>query len=81
MARFVRELIARSSLIIAIYESGTPSECEMEEHRKLSELVLSGRADEAASLLDRHLTGIEERLDLRPQLEPISDLRSSLGLD
>lgn len=80
MARFVRELIARSSLIIAIYESGRPDECEIDEHRKLSELVVAGRADEAAELLDRHLLGIENRLDLSPKQEPASDLRFSLGL-
>lgn len=80
MARFVRELIARSSLIIAIYESGQPGECEMDEHRMLSELVVGGHADEAADLLDRHLLGIEQRLDLKPKQDPASDLRSSLGL-
>lgn len=80
MARFVRELIARSSLIIAIYESGQPDECEMDEHRMLSELVVGGHADEAADLLDRHLLGIEQRLDLKPKQDPASDLRSSLGL-
>lgn len=40
MASFVRELIARSFLIIAIYDAGKPDECEMDEHRLLSGLVL-----------------------------------------
>lgn len=79
MARFVRELIARSSLIIAIYEKGHHGDCEADEHRKLSDFVLNGEGEAAAELLDRHLTGIEERLDLEPQGEPASDLRSSLG--
>lgn len=80
MARFVRELIARSSLIIAIYETEKPNDCEIDEHRQLSDLVLEGRADEAAALMDRHLEGIESRLDLRPKADPASDLRTSLGL-
>lgn len=79
MARFVRELIARSSLIIAIYETGHHGDCEMDEHRQLSELVLQGKGEPAAELLDRHLTGIEDRLDLKPQGDPASDLRASLG--
>ncbi|MDU8913914.1 GntR family transcriptional regulator [Aestuariicoccus sp. MJ-SS9] len=80
MAGFVRELIARSSLIIAIYETEQPDACEMDEHRKLSELVLAGNADEAVRLMDSHLKGIEARLDLDPKTDPVSDLRQSLGL-
>ena len=38
VARFLRELIARSSLIVAIYEARPPEECEMDEHRALTEL-------------------------------------------
>ena len=80
MARFARELIARSSLIIAIYESHAPDECEIHEHRQLSDLVMAGKGDEAAALMDRHLIGIEERLILEPKSEPQNDLRTSLGL-
>jgi len=79
MAGFVRELIARSSLIVAIYEKSKPDNCEIEEHSLLSEHVLNGRADEAAALMDRHLQGIEDRLDLNRKGEPESDLRLSLG--
>jgi DNA-binding GntR family transcriptional regulator len=37
MARFLRELIARSALIVAIYEAKAPKDCEMDEHRALTE--------------------------------------------
>lgn len=79
MARFVRELIARSSLIIAVYEAETPDECEINEHRQLSDLVIAGKADAAAALMDRHLAGIEDRLILEPSEKPQTDLRHSLG--
>jgi DNA-binding GntR family transcriptional regulator len=78
VARFLHELIARSSLIIAIYEVRPPEECEMEEHRSLTELVLAGRADEAVALMERHLRGIEDRLDLMPRTAVNQDLRASL---
>ena len=78
MARFLRELIARSSLIIAVYEAQSPEECEFEEHRLLTELVLAGKADEAARLMEEHLSGIERRLDLRPRSQSQPDLREAL---
>ena len=81
MARFVRELIARSSLIIAIYESGKPDQSEADEHRLLSDLILSGKADEAADLMDRHLRGIEDRLELVPNTETSNTLKRALSFD
>ena len=79
LARFVRELIARSSLIIAVYEAETPDECEVNEHRELSDMVLAGQADAAAGLMDRHLAGIEDRLILEPDSKTQSELKDSLG--
>lgn len=67
MARFLRGLVARSSLIVAIYGVAPAAPCEIEEHRALTELVLAGRAEEAAALMLRHLEGIEGRLDLQQQ--------------
>jgi len=78
IARFVRELIARSSLIVAIYEAKAPDECEMDEHRRLTEFVLSGNGEEAAALMEHHLRGIEDRLDLLPKRESSQDLRKAI---
>lgn len=78
LARFLHELIARSSLIVAIYEERPGGECELEEHRKLAELVTQGRADEAAALMNAHLTGIESRLDLDPVTKADYELRKAL---
>ena len=77
MARFLRELIARSSLIVAIY--GTPPKiCEIDEHRTLTEHVLEGRADEAVALMELHLSGIEDRLNLQTRKGVDEDLRRAL---
>ncbi|MEQ8895978.1 MAG: GntR family transcriptional regulator [Roseovarius sp.] len=78
MAHFVRELIARSSLIIAVYETKNPDEAELEEHTRLTELILDGKGDDAARLMDSHLRGIEGRLDFSSKEEAKLDLRSSL---
>lgn len=79
MSNFVRELIARSSLILAVYETQDPSECEIDEHRLLSDLIVSGKADEAAKLMDAHLQGIEDRLLLETKHVEQNELISSLG--
>lgn len=79
MANFLRELIARSSLIIAIYESDTPRECGVDEHQLLSQLILEGQADEAAQLMEKHLYGIEEHLELETIPEQISELSQILN--
>ena len=78
LAKILRELIARSALIIAVYEQKSPDECEMVEHRDLTRLVLDGKGDEAAELMDRHLRGIEARLDLTTKRSDELDLRSCL---
>lgn len=78
LARFLRELIARSALVVAVYENRPPDDCEFDEHRALTEHVLAGHADEAVRLMDRHLSGIEARLDLRPRREVNEDLRAAL---
>lgn len=78
MARFLRELIARSSLIVAIYGVAPVEDHEIAEHRALTALVLAGQADEAAALMERHLAGIESRLDLRSQEKAGDELRRAL---
>lgn len=78
LARFLSELIARSALIVAVYESHPPDASEFDEHQALTELVLAGRAREAEQLMQHHLQGIEDRLDLRPRAVGNHDLRRAL---
>lgn len=79
VARFVRELIARSALIVAVYEAAAPDENELGEHNLLTDLIRLGRADQAAELMDKHLLGIENRLDLTPKKDQGNSLRESFG--
>lgn len=79
MARFLRELVARSALVVAVYGVAPADRCEIEEHCALTELVLAGRGEAAAELMARHLDGIEGRLDLQRNEKPDDYLRHAFG--
>jgi DNA-binding GntR family transcriptional regulator len=59
--RFLRELVARTSLIIAIYEAPGVSCCPYDEHAALIEAIIDGRREAA---MQPHLKHIEARLRL-----------------
>lgn len=77
---FLRELISRTSLIIATYERGAPAKCEFDEHQELIACIMEGRADDAVAVMAAHLDGIEARLDLALPKAPQVDLHGILGL-
>lgn len=79
MAAFIQELLARSSLIVAIYGVASPDDQEFIEHQKLTQLVLEGKGKEAGILMDSHIRGIESRLDLSTKLKPKRDLKTFLS--
>jgi DNA-binding GntR family transcriptional regulator len=62
-----------------LYERGSPENCEFEEHRDLVKAIAEGRGDDAAGLMEVHLAGIENRLDLTPRKKKIVDLKSVLS--
>ena len=64
IADFLRELISRTSLIIALYESAGPATCAAHEHMALIDAVDAGDATRAAALMDAHLHAIEASLQL-----------------
>jgi len=72
LLRFMKELVSRCSLIIALYESpGTPM-CEDDEHKRLVTLIEKGKAEEATALMEQHLQEIEGRLRLREPEKKVS---------
>ena len=78
MSRFLRELVSRTSLIVAIYEAQHAASCEVDEHQALAKAVISGDPERAAELMTSHLDGIEGRLSLQPPAERQQDMRSAL---
>jgi DNA-binding GntR family transcriptional regulator len=77
IARFLGELVARTSLIIAIYEAPAISCCPYDEHAALIEAIIDGRGEAA---MRAHLESIEARLRLDRTPAPAAvDLRQALA--
>lgn len=71
LAGFVRELVSRSSLIIALYWHRHDAICERHAHSALADAIGRGDGRAAAELMVSHLVDILSGLDLkaRPQRE------------
>jgi DNA-binding GntR family transcriptional regulator len=65
LLRFMEELVARSSLVIALYGRSGASACGHAEHLEIWEAVQSREAPLASSLIIRHIDHIEADLDFR----------------
>ena len=65
MQRFMDELVARSSLVIALYGRSTISSCGHSEHGDIVAAIERNDLDEACRLMLHHIAHIEADLDLR----------------
>jgi DNA-binding GntR family transcriptional regulator len=72
VARFMDELVARSSLVIALYGRSTVSSCGHFEHVAILKALEIGDVGDAQNLMLTHLVHIEDDLDL--------DEKKGLGL-
>ena len=59
-------LVARSTLISALYESLGRSPCSFEDHEAILAALDAGDAKEAAALMSRHLQSVELKMLDRP---------------
>jgi DNA-binding GntR family transcriptional regulator len=64
MLRIVRDLIARSSLIIGMYGDAGFSNCRDDEHSALVAALSAGDCDLAEKLMREHLSHIKDHLQL-----------------
>lgn len=76
MAKFLEELIARTSLIIGLYGSRGVRSCSEAEHGALIDALAEGDGPRAAELMEHHLRHIESLLDIRDAVEAAADIRS-----
>ncbi|WDZ75423.1 GntR family transcriptional regulator [Ensifer adhaerens] len=76
--RFMDELVARSSLVIALYGQSTVSSCGHNEHDEIVNALERGDIDAAAKMMVHHIDHIEADLDLRTHKS--SDLKAALQL-
>ncbi len=76
LAKFLEDLVARSSLIIGLYGSRAANSCSEAEHGALVEALAERDVPGAADLMERHLAHVEHLLDFREVDEPPVDIRS-----
>ena len=65
LARFMEELVARSSLVIALYGRTGASSCGHNDHGDILAALERHDGEAAARLMERHIDHIEADLDLR----------------
>lgn len=78
IAGFIERLVARSSLIIAIYWKRQSALCEKHAHHALVDAFRRKDGKDAEALMKSHLLDILTALDLREISEPPSKLRDVL---
>jgi DNA-binding GntR family transcriptional regulator len=82
MQRFMDELVARSSLVIALYGQSTVSSCGHEEHIDIVDALEAGHIERAGRLMVHHIHHIEADLDLRrPRGTELRDVLAPRGAE
>jgi len=76
LAKFLEELVARTSLIIGLYGSRATRCCLEDEHETLVDALAARDSARAAGLMEDHLTHVERLLDIRDAAEAPADIRS-----
>ena len=71
----LRGLVARSSLIVAIYKRPNTLDCGPDEHRDLVDVLAGGPRRQVERLMDHHLRHVEAGLALTPPRSTGVDLR------
>lgn len=80
LARFVEELVARTSLIIAMFGSRQSFSCSEQEHNGLLDALRAHDVARATALMDHHLEHIESELDVADAESEPADIRQILSL-
>lgn len=74
----LRDLVSRTSLIVAMYQTRSQADCGPDEHAAIVDAVAAGDAARARHLMDHHIDHIEAQLDLAGETPPATDLREML---
>lgn len=78
LARFLRDLTARTSLIVSLYGRSRASACGVEEHQELYDMLARQDDKRAPGAMLHHLEHIEADLDLGDITEEAIDLTAIL---
>jgi DNA-binding GntR family transcriptional regulator len=79
LTRFLRELVSRCSLIIALYQVPGTTSCPNDEHEQLIDAIAAGDTVRAVEMMERHLLDIERALHLSDNQREVN-LAEILGL-
>ena len=74
----LRELLARSAVITALYQSTHDAGCSSREHRAFIQAARKGDADAASALMDEHLRHVLDALDFQAGAQGDADLVTAL---
>ena len=74
----MQELVSRTSMLVAVYESASTTQCACEEHRDIFSALIRGDDAGAAKSMRTHLSLIETRLRPRPTMAA-GDAVATLG--
>ena len=78
--QFLRQLISRSSLVIALYWRRRNALCESNAHHALVDAIRDADGDRAEDLMKGHLLDLLSQLDLRERPEGPVSLKDALQL-
>jgi len=76
LAAIVRQLVARTSLVVSLYENQNTMNCWHDDHRVFLKHLELHRVTPAVTLMRRHLAHVEESLDLGRRHDVPFDLRA-----
>ena len=76
--QFLRQLISRSSLVIALYWRRRNALCESNAHHALLDALRNRDGENAEDLMKGHLLDLYSQLDLRDREEGATSLRDAL---
>lgn len=76
--QFLRQLISRSSLVIALYWRRRNALCESNAHHALVDALRNGDGDSAEELMKGHLLDLLSQLDLRDRKQGPASLKDAL---
>lgn len=79
LSTILKELVSRTSLIIALYEAPGTAACSSDEHAALIDAMENGDARRAEALMEDHLRAIEDKLSLVEPAAPVDLARAFAG--
>ncbi|MCR4268796.1 GntR family transcriptional regulator [Nitratireductor sp. ZSWI3] len=79
LAGLLRDLVSRTSLITALYQSRSAHNCGPDEHEALVEAIVAHDAAAAIEVMKHHLAHIEAQLDLEGERAPARNLADILS--